>query len=145
MIRLHGIDDSRTERALKRRALQRAHPASRIVCHAGVTGVVVAAAVAGGKLVGLGGKAMVAIIIAASFSIVLLLGWCNRQREHRELGRLLREAPHLCEQCGYDVRGLCGGKCPECGRKLAYTNRLGGKPAAGGPSLYSISHEDTNS
>jgi len=34
------------------------------------------------------------------------------------IGRLLRGLDGACPRCGYDITGVVGGRCPECGAKL---------------------------
>jgi hypothetical protein len=50
-----------------------------------------------------------------------LIAWAVRDR-------MSRIPPYLCQFCRYDLRGLPGTTCPECGRAA---EPIGGQPGAG--------------
>lgn len=55
------------------------------------------------------GWARNAVIVASALLAVTVLPWIG-------LARLLRKRPDWqCQSCGYDLRGLPAGVCPECG------------------------------
>lgn len=50
--------------------------------------------------------------IAAGNALIMFVGWAKRRR----LARLRDEG--ICQYCGYEMKGLNTGKCPECGTIL---------------------------
>jgi hypothetical protein len=57
----------------------------------------------------------IAVLAQLAIAVYMLLGG---KRLVRFLLRGLPGVPGLCERCGYDIAGLEGGRCPECGAKV---------------------------
>ncbi len=57
----------------------------------------------------------IGILLQFSLGLYMVLGG---KRLARLLLRGLPGVPGICERCGYDIAGLEGGRCPECGAKL---------------------------
>src|SRR5262249_15396843 len=60
-----------------------------------------------------------------ALGVYLLLGG------EKLIDRCLREVSHLCPACGYDLPGLKGSVCRECGATIPQAP-TGGAPAGGG-------------
>lgn len=69
------------------------------------------------------GQAGGCFIAFGVFAGYFIAAWIDDRRENRITER---RRHGLCIGCGYDLRGLDGGRCPECGRSRtigAETNR----------------------
>jgi hypothetical protein len=58
--------------------------------------------------------ALVALLIGLS-----AFGWHNISGWRRSERRRIRAERGLCTRCAYDLRGLAGARCPECGARIA--------------------------
>jgi len=113
---LFGLDDPGYERSLHKEAQRRATSGARILSLVVVAGISVAVAVVLSKMMGLGGTGLYALMAGAAFLVAYCFGRFQRNRERRELRTLLSETSSRCLDCGYDLQGLGGGNCPECGK-----------------------------
>lgn len=92
-----------------------------------------------------GGNKIIAFIVAPFLIVpclnLLLLLWANSMATKvlRDNGakvgffgvspsELSRLREYGCTGCGYDIRGLQGGVCPECGANVAATSVMGAPP-----------------
>ncbi|MEZ6235449.1 MAG: hypothetical protein R3B68_14780 [Phycisphaerales bacterium] len=55
------------------------------------------------------------VTIACAIGAPLVFPWRGAAEWIREGIRALRRRPWQCQSCGYDLRGLPSGVCPECG------------------------------
>jgi predicted amidophosphoribosyltransferase len=57
-----------------------------------------------------------AILGLVVIAVMLLLPFAPAIRRAVALCRKRKTSPGHCPKCGYDLAGIAGGVCPECGR-----------------------------
>jgi hypothetical protein len=111
---LFGVDDPKLERSIRKKAINRSHG------HTGwwyplTCGLVVGAGVLIAQLCDLSRAGVYVVIVFSAVACACIVGWLSRRRYQQELEGVLRSMSNRCLQCGYDLQGVEGDCCPECG------------------------------